>query len=307
MLKMKAAIAAVALACATPAMADDYLAVTPSGMAETVFSETPAEVIGKLSSRCIDAHWTVIASSATELVCEAPMSFGQSLLGQMLMGNSYSTPPRQFFRFNVADIGGVSRVQASGWMELQMAFGQTKRTDFAGAPFQNNIMAFMTSAGGAYPVGTSFPNHAIIGVKGDDYRAGKFIDLRITSIEPESPAEKAGVLRNDLLSKIAGRRFKNLGDYLDATAKAAKTPTYEIEIIRGGKPLQLRVERAFRPTITENVKPRSSTAASPVAPASTTQPASVADEILKLSKLKEQGLITEAEFELQKKKLLGGN
>lgn len=117
------------LACITsPALADKFFAVTPSGSAEMLFAENPPTVVGKLSSKCIDSHWTVVTSSSNELGCEAPLNMGQSVLGQMLMGNSYSTPPRRFFRFNVIEVNGISRAQASGWIELQMAFGQVKRT-----------------------------------------------------------------------------------------------------------------------------------------------------------------------------------
>ena len=166
-------VAVMALAVSTPAFADKMFAVTPSGAAEMLFPESPTVVIGKLSSKCIDARWKVISSSSNEVVCEAPMNFGQSLLGTMLLGNSYSTPPRRFFRFNVAEVKGISRVQASGWMELQMAFGQMRRTDFSGADFQNSILAFMESAGGKLPVGTTFPNHVVMGFDGPITSVGK--------------------------------------------------------------------------------------------------------------------------------------
>lgn len=304
MVKLKILAAALMLVAAVPASADEYLAVTPTGMAETLFPEKAPGAIGKLTSKCIDARWTVISSSQTELVCEAPMNFGQTLLGQMLMGNSYSTPPRRFFRFNIAEISGVSRVQASGWMELQMAFGQIKRTDFSGPEFQNSMMSFMVAAGGKYPVGTSFPNHVALGVQADEVRQGKSVGLRITSMETDSAAAAAGLQVGDVVTQIAGKQFKDAGDYLDATAKAAKSETYEVRFVRDGKPLTARVARAFRPSITEAVV----AAAEPVSPSSIPQAASaqlsIADELAKLAKLKDQGLLTDAEFQAQKKKLL---
>ncbi|KQN19629.1 serine protease [Sphingomonas sp. Leaf33] len=299
MTKLKGLLAAIALCAASPALADEFLAVTPSGMAEMAFGEKPATTIGKLSSKCIDARWTVTSSTQTELVCEAPMNFGQSLLGQMLMGNSYSTPPRRFFRFNVAEVNGVSRVQASGWMELQMAFGQMKRTDFSGPEFQNSVMSFMAAAGGAYPVGTTFPNHAALGVQADNVQQGKLVSFRLTAVEPDSAASKAGLQVGDLVTHIAGKQFKNTDDYLDATAKAAKTENYEVQVTRAGKSMKVLVPRAFRAPITQGV----AAVSEPVTPV----PAggmSIADELAKLAKLKEQGLLTDAEFDAQKKKLL---
>lgn len=86
----------------TAAHADEYFAVTPSSATEALFPDQADAVVGKLSAACIDAKMRVMSSSATELICEAPLNTGQSIMGQLLMGNSYSTPPRRFYRFNVA-------------------------------------------------------------------------------------------------------------------------------------------------------------------------------------------------------------
>ena len=302
---MRPVFAAFALyvgVAATPAFADKYFAVTPSGAAEMLFPDKPPAVIAALSSKCIDAHWTVTSSGSNELVCEAPLNMGQSILGQMLLGNSYSTPPRRFFRFNVVELNGISRVQASGWMELQMAFGQMKRQDFSGPQFQNSIMLFMGAAGGKYPVGTTFPNHAAMGVDVENVPSGKLVSFRITKILPNSAASKAGIQVGDVVTKIAGKAFKNVDDYFDATAKAAETPTYDVELSRAGKTMHVTMERALRPEWTEVVTPKGP----PSAPVSSpTASLSVADELQKLLKLKEQGILTDAEFEAQKKKLLG--
>lgn len=296
----KFAVAGAILAAASPALADKILAVTPSGAAEMLFPENALAVTGKLSSKCIDVKWTVTSSSSTEVVCEAPMNMGQAIMGQLLLGNSYSTPPRRFFRFNVAEINGISRVQASGWMELQMAFGQTKRQDFSGPEFQNGAMRFMGAAGGKFPPGTTFPNHVALGVDVETVAMGKLIGLRLTKITPGSAAEKAGLQLGDVVSAVAGKRFKNPDDYLDATAKAAAKPNYEIEIMRDGKAIKVTVERAFRPVWAEQVTPAVVLAPAPAS----TAPLSVADELSKLAKLKSDGIITDAEFETQKKKLL---
>lgn len=306
-INMRGMIAALLLvscvAFAPAAHADEFFAVTPSGAAEAMFSGLPKAVVGALSSKCIDTKWTVISSSDTELVCEAPMNFGQSLLGQMLMGNSYSTPPRRFFRFNIAQINDISRVQASGWMELQMAFGQTKRTDFSGPEFHNSIINFMAAAGGKLPPGTTFPNHVMLGIEIENTQLGKYTGLRVTSVVPGSPAALGGIVQGDIVSRIASRRFKNSADYLDATAAATKKPTYDVEVIRGGNSVVLTIARAFRPAYTEVVVPEAiaSTALAPVSAPT----ASMADEVAKLAKLRSEGALTDAEFASAKAKLLG--
>jgi hypothetical protein len=301
MLKSKYACALILTALASPAFADKFFAVTPSGAAEMLFPDSPDTVIGKLSSRCIDVHWTVVSSSSKELVCEAPLNMGQSIVGQVLLGNSYSTPPRRYFRFNVAPIAGISRAQASGWTELQMAFGQTKRSDFSGPEFHNGAMNFMGSAGGRSPVGTTFPNHVMVGVKIVDAPQGRYEGLRITDVQPGSPAAKGGLQVDDIITQIAGKRFKNMGGYLDAIGKAAESPSYQVEFLRGGKAMTVSLERMLRPAITEpviaNVDTKPQPAAIPSVP-------SIADELEKREKLKARGVLTDAEFQSQKKKLL---
>lgn len=295
---------ALALTCSAllpvSASADEVYAVTPTGSAEMLFAGKPEDVIGKLSGRCIDSHWSVTSSTATELVCEAPLNFGQSVLGQMLMGNSYSTPPRRFFKFNAATVGGVSRVQASGWMELQMAFGQMKRTDFAGAQFQNGMMVFMLAAGGKFPVGTTFPNHAYLGFEYKPEPQGKTSGLLVTAIDEGKAGNKAGLAAGDVIISIAGKKFKNNDDILEAFERAAKTTKYPISIMRGGQQMVLTAEREYKAASTEVVTPETTAGLS----TSAGQPGSLADELAKLAKLKADGVLTDSEFQAQKAKLL---
>lgn len=300
-MKVKIAIAVCLALAATPALADKMFAVTPSGAAEMLFTQGPQAVVSALSGKCIDARWTLTSSSASEVVCEAPMNMGQSVLGQVLMGNSYSTPPRRFFRFNVAEVNGVARVQASGWMELQMAFGQMRRTDFTGPEFYNGIFNFMASAGGQFPVGTTFPNHVVLGFKPSEVVLGSYRGMRIDEFAPDSAAARAGLQVGDVVTAVAGKKFKNRDDYLDATAQAAEKPIYPVEYMRNGKKLTASVQREFRPPITQAVVAQATQA--PPAPVAA-QPASVADELSKLVKLRDTGVLTRDEFDAQKKKLL---
>jgi hypothetical protein len=302
MLAFRAAVAALLLLSASSAYADEFMAVTPSGATEMVFAEPPADVVGKLSAKCIDLGWSVSSSTGTDVTCEAPMNFGQSFVGQLLMGNSYSTPPRRFFRYVVSTVNGVSRVQASGWMELQMAFGQTRRTDFSGAEFHNGAMNFMGAAGGHFPKGTTFPHHAFLGIQLDAVQDGKFTNLRVKSIEPGSAAEQGGMQVGDVITSVAQKRFKNADDLLDASARAARNASYPVEVQRAGKVVKLTVPRVYRPNYDEAVV---AIAAAPVAVsiAGQGQP-TIADELAKLAKLKADGILNQLEFDQQKAKLL---
>jgi predicted metalloprotease with PDZ domain len=126
----------------------------------------------------------------------------------------------------------------------------------------------------------------------------------VTEVDPGSPAEAAGIRPNDVVFSVAGKKFKRFDDYLDATAKAAATPTYPVEFMRDGKSMKVTVTRAFRPDWSEAVvaEPAKETPSTFV---SGSAAPSVADELAKLAKLRDDGVLTNDEFEAQKKKLLG--
>lgn len=281
------------------------LAVTPSGTTEAVFDKSLPDTIATLGSYCIDHGWSVTTTTSNQVTCEIPMSMGQSVLGQVLLGNSYSTPPRQFVQFMAAQIGPVSRVQMQNWMELQMAFGQVRRTDFTGPSFHNNAMGVLVDAGARFPPGTTFPNHAVMGVQVDEQPYQGKQGLRVKAIDPGSAAEHGGMLIGDVVFQIAGKRWKDTSGYLDATAKAAETPTYEVVVARDGKPAKLSLERAFRPAVTAPPFVPVSAASLTAAPVAGTP--SIADELGKLAALREKGFLTEAEFQAQKDRLLRTN
>lgn len=288
---------------ATQAIAADTLyAITPSGTAEMAFPDKPQVTAGKISSKCMDVRWTVISSSNNEVTCEVPMTMGQSVLTQALLGNSYSTLPRKFVKFSLGEINSTTRVQASSWTETQMAFGQVQRADLSNsASFKNWIMLLLEAAGGSYPVGTQFPNHATLGVLSNNVQSGKALQMHITKVVEGSSAEKAGIQVGDIITSIAGVKFKDADDLLAARAKAAKTPTYPVTISRNGQSTIITVDREYRPVVTQALVATESTIDTQ---SNGIAPASIADELSKLLKLKEQGILTQAEFDVQKAKLL---
>jgi predicted metalloprotease with PDZ domain len=128
--------------------------------------------------------------------------------------------------------------------------------------------------------------------------------VRITAFEPGSAAESAGLQVGDIIVGIAKKHFKDASQFLDATAKAAGTPTYEVEFRRNGQSLKLNVESRLRPPVTASVVATPEPAPAVPAPQTITA-TSVSDELTKLAKLRDQGILTPEEFTLQKKKLLG--
>jgi hypothetical protein len=263
-----------------------------------------------IAGKCIDVGWIVISTTSTTVICEAPMNVGQSALTQLLIGNSYSTPPKRFMRFNIAGVQGASRVQANGWVETQMAFGQMQRQDFSGPEFHNSILGFLTAAGGRLPPGTTFPNHVMLGVE----LAGDYTDegALVGSVDADSPADRAGIRGGDRVRRLAGERIKSEADWWDGAARAARDTTYEVEIVRSGERRRLTLERAFRPpviapVIEEQSKPEAESFQREPVITTSVQPISIADELAKFAQLRDKGVITEEEFQEQKARLLKGD
>ena len=67
--------------------------------------------------------------------------------------------------------------------------------------------------------------------------------------------------------------------------------------------ISLQLVRAFRPTVTEEVKPVELIEGAPVA-LGYTAPSSFADELTKLAKLRDDKILTEEEFQARKARLL---
>lgn len=294
--------AAAAMVVATPALADEPYAVTPSGGTEAFYAMGVTDASDMLANRCLDAGWQMVSSTDTVVVCEVPMSFGSQLLSA-LVAPRYSTPPRQYIRFNLAGIEGNTRVQASSWQETQTAFGQNQRTDLASDNYHNTVMTFFEGTGGAFPQGTIFPNHAQGGFR---YEAVETPDkgLRLTELTEGGAFDEAGLRVGDLVLRIAGERTKDYTDILDALHRAAKEPTYPVEFLRAGSKQKLDVARTYRPEITTRLEPMMAKAEATGGNTTIVQAASVADELAKFAKLRDDGIISEEEFEAQKAKLL---
>lgn len=134
-------------ACAT---GGEYSPVaTASGRPEAYFSTIPDTTSSKIAAGCMNIRGTVHQSTPNMVVCEMPMGMGQQIVAQALMGNSYSTTPQEFIRFNIIPTAKGSRVQAQGWIETTMAFGQKQTTDISSGRAGSQIQQFLYGLGGS--------------------------------------------------------------------------------------------------------------------------------------------------------------
>jgi len=260
-MKLTIGIAACAVALvATHAVALDKAATTPSGRPEMIFAYTPVDqAVASVSSKCMDRGWMVTQQLPGQVVCEIPMGVFQSALTQMLIGNSYSSPPKQFIRISMAQTGDHTRVQTQTWAETQMAFGQMQHHQYTDDNTYNASMVFMGEAGAQFPVGTTFTGAAYLGVEGEaaqwqDGRRSAY-GWRITKVTSGSPSARMGVQVGDIIGKINNRGFRDDAGFLAQLDRARIGQPLALLIVRAGQNQTLSGTAEGRPTITTLVRP----------------------------------------------------
>src|ERR1041385_626074 len=65
--------------------------------------------------------------------------------------------------------------------------------------------------------------------------------LTLDGVREESPAAKAGLKAGDKIVKMAGRDVKNVYDYTQALSEMKAGEQYEVELIRGGQRITLKI------------------------------------------------------------------
>ena len=70
--------------------------------------------------------------------------------------------------------------------------------------------------------------------------------LLLDGVRDDSPAAKAGLKAGDKVMKLAGRDLRNVYDYTYALGEMKAGQEYEIEVMRGGERLKLKITPAAR-------------------------------------------------------------
>ena len=70
--------------------------------------------------------------------------------------------------------------------------------------------------------------------------------LKLDGVREDSPAAKAGLKAGDVIVRLAGRDVRNVYDYTYVLGEMKAGEEYEVEILRDGKPLKLKITPAAR-------------------------------------------------------------
>ena len=111
------------------------------------FPKAVSNVSERIAGLCFDRNSTVIEQTPTHVLCSRSIDGLQSAVAQVLIGNSYSTPLVLKFRFAIVRSEQYTRVQASQWIETQMAFGQIRAVPLDGRKHVENILGLLEGIG----------------------------------------------------------------------------------------------------------------------------------------------------------------
>ena len=113
------------------------------------FAGPPTATSDSIANMCITRGDMVVEQDDRHVLCQREMSGMSGVFAHLLIGNSYSTPPQVFMRYAINKWQDQVIVQATAWMETQMAFGQTRRQPMDGKKPSSQLLSLMQWAGGS--------------------------------------------------------------------------------------------------------------------------------------------------------------
>lgn len=135
-------------ACSQPAPVA-RIAQTPSGYPEAVFSGISAQKLAdKLAMSCVSVGNLVVNQTQTQVKCDTSMSDAQIRWAKAYVGNQYASDIHQYIQYNLTKMDGQVRVQAREWIQLQMPYGQIKKSDFTKPELTNPLQELLYEMGG---------------------------------------------------------------------------------------------------------------------------------------------------------------
>ena len=223
-----------------------------------VFAAMPLDqAVAKVSSACMDRGWMVTNQINNQVVCEVPMGVWQSALTQLAIGNSYSTPPKQFVRVSLAQMGEHTRAQV--WAETQMAFGQMQHHQYQDDNTYNSMLTFLGEAGAQLPIGTTFTAHAYLGINGEattwpNGRRSQY-GQTLKRVMEGAPAHAMGVRTGDVLTKVNNRTFRDEAGLAALLNRQRIGQPITVTVMRNGEELTFNGTAKGRPAINMLVRP----------------------------------------------------
>ena len=79
-----------------------------------------------------------------------------------------------------------------------------------------------------------------------DYAQGDIVGVKLSGVAQTGPAAKAGIKSGDIIVKLGGKDVKNIYDYTYVIGDVKIDEEIEIEVLRDGKRLKLKITPGSR-------------------------------------------------------------
>lgn len=94
----------------------------------------------KLIDLCLNRGLQIQELGSQTLICWKNIEGTRGIITQLIVGNSYSTPPIQKMQFSLTKKGKDVKIEGTRlWIETQMAFGQIRQQDQDSLELQNML------------------------------------------------------------------------------------------------------------------------------------------------------------------------
>jgi len=85
-----------------------------------------------------------------------------------------------------------------------------------------------------------FPNKQKLGIKIQDIEEEN--GVKVIEVSKEGLGEKSGLLKDDIISEIAGEKIKNTDDARYQLREVAEKKTYNVKVMRNGKEMMIEIK-----------------------------------------------------------------
>jgi hypothetical protein len=130
--------------------------------------------------------------------------------------------------------------------------------------------------------------------------------LQIAAVEVDGPAQAAGLMAGDVITRIAGIPVNSRGSFYVATENAVDLDTFEIVYRRDGTEQTLQFDPSARVAIAAADAQAIAREVSPSGQAAASDTEAKLAELERLGDLRDRGILSEEEFEEMKAKILEG-
>ena len=187
----------------------------PESLYDAVSDQKPKDEV-KLSYKR-DGKLSTTKATLGERKASAPMAY--SFSGPDGIARSYSMPRG----YAVPRINPAPKVEVWG----DKSFGETFPKVYSDGAYN-------------YSFGDMFPRQQKLGLKIQDTEDGK--GVKVLDVEKDSPADKAGLKKDDVVTEIGGEKVNNTDEARDQLQENAEKASYNIKATRNGSAMSFDIK-----------------------------------------------------------------